>query len=76
MARSYTAEEVAEILVKDYDDGEMDSGNSLDEASSSDIEATLVSQICRDSDNSFDTSLIPSIDATSKNRVSISSFDK
>ena len=34
----------------------MDSGDSFDEASSSDVEETSVSQICRDSDNSFDTS--------------------
>ena len=34
IARLYTAEEPPEILVNDYDDGEMESGNSLDETSS------------------------------------------
>ena len=56
MGSSYTAEEAAEMLVKDYDDGEMNSGDSLDETSSLDVEETSESQICRDSDNSFDTS--------------------
>ena len=42
IARLYTAEEPPEILVNDYDDGEMESGNSLDETSSSDVEETSV----------------------------------
>ena len=42
IARLHTAEEPPEILVNDYDDGEMESGNSLDETSSSDVEETSV----------------------------------
>ena len=56
MARLYTVEEAAEMLVKDYDGGEMNSGDLLDETFGSDIEETSESQICTDSDNSFDTS--------------------
>ena len=33
MVRLHTAEEAAEILLKDHDNSEMDSGDSLDETS-------------------------------------------
>ena len=52
----YTAEEAAEILLNDRDDGEMDSGDSLDKTSSSDVEETSESERCSNSDSSFDTS--------------------
>ena len=46
----YTAEEAAEILLNDRDDGEMDSGDSLDKTSSSHVEETSESERCSNSD--------------------------
>ena len=46
----YTAEEAAKILLNDRDDGEMDSGDSLDKTSSSDVEETSESERCSNSD--------------------------
>ena len=43
MAKRYSAQEVAELLMND--DGEMDSADSLDEECSSDAESTSQSEI-------------------------------